>query len=109
MTYEEQLQTWQWKEKRERIISRDFGICQQCMSSKNLNVHHRCYIEGRMAWEYADAYLVTLCAKCHGNEHEKYEIQVLKHGDTIVEAGARIQQSVWALKQLEKNCIANGK
>ncbi|OQB12817.1 MAG: hypothetical protein BWY15_02111 [Firmicutes bacterium ADurb.Bin193] len=102
MTYEEQLQTWQWKEKREHIISRDFGICQHCMSSKNLNVHHKVYIEGRMAWDYADAYLITLCQECHSKQHENLKIPVLEHGDVIVEAGARIQQSVWALKELAK-------
>ena len=104
MTYEDQLLTWQWKEKREHIINRDFGICQKCMSSKNLNVHHKQYIPGRMAWEYADYYLITLCNECHKKEHERGEI-VVGDPDVIIEAGARIQQSVWALKQLEKNCL----
>lgn len=72
MTYEEQLLTPQWAAKRLEIIRRDWEMCTHCMSTKNLQVHHKRYIPGRMAWEYHgwDSFdLITLCEKCHAEEH----------------------------------------
>ena len=69
MTYEEQLQDPRWKAKRQEIIDRDWGYCTLCMSSKNLQVHHKKYVSGWMAWEYPDVYLITLCSDCHKLEH----------------------------------------
>lgn len=103
MTYQEQLLTDEWKLRRQEIIDRDFGICQQCMSSKNLNVHHLTYIDGRMAWEYEDFYLITLCGECHKKTHEDKELgEFVNNRDYIREAFARIRHSVWALKELIK-------
>ena len=31
----------------------------------DLNIHHKYYIDGNMAWEYEDDCLITLCANCH--------------------------------------------
>ena len=36
----------------------------------SLNVHHKYYESGKLAWEYPDDVLVTLCRDCHENEHE---------------------------------------
>lgn len=69
MTYEEQLNDPRWKAKAEEIKARDWYMCQQCMSSKNLHVHHKQYIEGKMAWEYSGWYLITLCSQCHKEVH----------------------------------------
>lgn len=73
MTYEEQLQTPEWAAKRREIIERDLGMCQRCMSSRELQVHHKRYRPGRMAWEYYGTWenfdLITLCRKCHCAEH----------------------------------------
>jgi 5-methylcytosine-specific restriction endonuclease McrA len=71
MTYEEQLQDDRWKLRREEILRRDWWMCQVCMSTKNLQVHHKQYLEGLMAWEYEDRYLTTLCKNCHSLEHDK--------------------------------------
>jgi len=71
MTYEEQLQTPEWKEKRQRVIDHHWGYCFHCGTSKNLQVHHRFYIAGRMAWEYPMSALIPLCADCHALEHDK--------------------------------------
>lgn len=73
MTYEEQLLTPEWKARRAEIIERDLGMCQRCMSSKNLQVHHTKYFDGLMAWEYKDWYLLTLCEKCHKDHHGIFE------------------------------------
>jgi 5-methylcytosine-specific restriction endonuclease McrA len=71
MTYEEQLKDPRWLELREKIINRDWGYCTCCGTSKNLQVHHKRYISGHMAWEYSWADLTTLCKDCHALEHNK--------------------------------------
>lgn len=71
MTYAEQLKTKQWKEVRDRILRRDKYTCQRCRSNENLQVHHIHYIQFRMAWEYEDNNLVTLCRLCHAETHGK--------------------------------------
>lgn len=70
MDYNTQLKSIQWKNKRNLIIVRDKFCCQNCNSTYNLQVHHKKYIFGRMAWEYPDSLLITLCRKCHIKVHE---------------------------------------
>lgn len=71
LTYEEQLKDERWLTLREEVIERDFRICQKCMSGKKLHVHHRYYLEGRLAWEYPISALITYCESCHKEEHER--------------------------------------
>ena len=87
MTYEEQLLTPEWKEKRQRVIDHYWGYCFHCGTSKNLQVHHKFYIEGRMAWEYPMSALIPLCADCHALEHGKAP----NRGRTISIAQAMIE------------------
>lgn len=70
LNYSEQLKTKEWKEKRDLIIVRDKFCCKNCNSTYNLQVHHKKYIFGRMAWEYPDSLLITLCRKCHIKVHK---------------------------------------
>lgn len=70
--YGEQLKDQRWLYIRERILERDKWNCCNCGSKRNLQVHHRRYIKGRMAWEYNDEFLVTLCDKCHKKVHEEW-------------------------------------
>lgn len=74
MTYDEQLKTPQWKSLSDGRKERDWWMCQKCMSSKRLQVHHKYYVAGRMAWEYPLIALITLCDSCHGAEHEAKKI-----------------------------------
>ncbi len=77
MTYQEQLRDIRWLVRRNEILERDDYCCQDCLRSpKNgcsthikLQVHHRQYFDGLMAWEYSDQYLVTLCDRCHSMFH----------------------------------------
>lgn len=69
MTYKEQLQTPEWKDKRHQILARDLHMCKQCGTNKSLNVHHTSYIKGKMAWEYPNSMLETLCYSCHKTHH----------------------------------------
>lgn len=76
MTYQQQLRDVRWMVRRNEILERDDYCCQDCLRGKNrlsnhirLQVHHREYFDGLMAWEYADEYLVTLCDQCHARFH----------------------------------------
>lgn len=77
MTYQQQLQDVRWYARRDEILERDDYCCQDCLRSPRnwqsshliLQVHHREYFDGLMAWEYDDKYLVTLCKGCHSNYH----------------------------------------
>ncbi len=67
--YAELLKDPRWTDKRNEILYRDWHTCTKCMSNKNLHVHHKFYREGLKPWEYESANLVTLCSKCHTEEH----------------------------------------
>ena len=85
MTYAEQLQQPEWKLRRQEIISMNWGYCSCCGTSRNIHVHHKIYYDdGRMAWEYSDNELTTLCADCHMLEHDLVEVSKPKHIREII-------------------------
>lgn len=66
MTYKEQLKDPRWQKKRLEIMERDGWQCQCCFDRDNtLTVHHKKYDNGKMAWEYDNELLITLCEDCH--------------------------------------------
>lgn len=66
MTYQEYLQSWQWKEKSEWIKYIRGNECQKCKSKKGLQVHHIRYDSlGNEAGED----VIVLCKECHKKEH----------------------------------------
>jgi len=71
MTYEQQLRDRRWWLTRKVILIRDNNCCTRCGSDFNLQVHHKYYISGKMAWEYPLDALITLCRKCHEVTHGK--------------------------------------
>lgn len=100
MTYDEQLQDIHWKEKRHQIILRDLEMCQVCMSSKSLEVHHKVYYtDGRMAWEYPDITMTTLCHQCHESFHQNYKVPVTKP-DRLLDLFQKLQNSFDSLRGL---------
>ena len=71
LTYTEQLASPHWQRKRLEILNERGFQCEECFSEdKQLHVHHRQYIRGRMAWEYDNDMLGVLCKDCHAAEHE---------------------------------------
>lgn len=98
MTYAEQLLDPHWLERRDEIIERDWRMCQQCMSSRNLQVHHKHYYnDGRMAWQYPGSELITLCAKCHAEIHKDgYQVPTITP-DPILDAGERLREALKCL------------
>lgn len=70
LTYKQQLLHPNWQRKRLEILQRDEFVCQCCYDDQStLHVHHKRYVRGRMAWEYPDSELVTLCEGCHETMH----------------------------------------
>lgn len=109
MTYEEQLKTPQWYAFRDKIMKRDNYKCQRCNSIYSLQVHHKEYIDGKMAWEYEGVfsiYVVTLCEQCHGFMHGKpvpmHELQVALDRLVAVAGGMR----EWHYQNPSKNTDA---
>lgn len=75
MDYKSQLLTKQWKSKRQIILERDNFACRCCLSKFDLQVHHKKYIWGRMAWEYPNSLLITVCGNCHLFIHNTTKIK----------------------------------
>jgi len=69
MTYRQQLKTEEWKAKRLEILERDGHKCTECGSTESLQVHHLYYRKTKLAWEYPNKALATLCKDCHEDEH----------------------------------------
>ncbi len=59
------LKDARWREKRERIVKRCKGECENCNKKIALDVHHCYYRWGRYPWQYPDAALLALCRSCH--------------------------------------------
>lgn len=72
--YKYQLLTRDWQDKRKEILFRD-GVCQKCNSENNLQVHHKEYLSGHLAWEYENDFLITLCDTCHEGIHENCKLK----------------------------------
>ena len=85
MSYKDQLADRRWQIKKSRILERDKYTCQNtnCKhkedNTKQLHVHHLDYFPDKMAWEYPDDMLLTLCEPCHTSEYsrEKEETYLL--------------------------------
>lgn len=62
-----------WKIKREQILVRDNYTCRSCGRTKEqgakLDVHHLRYFRNAKVHDYPDFMLITLCKRCHMEEH----------------------------------------
>jgi len=75
MKYSKQLETEKWQVKRRKILQRDKFKCVECGYENNLHVHHLYYVYDKMAWQYPNNALVTLCSKCHKKWHEENDLE----------------------------------
>lgn len=76
MNYRDQLLHPNWQRRRLEILNRANFACELCKDTETtLHVHHKHYVKGRMAWEYGDDELVSLCQPCHKEGHEQSEIR----------------------------------
>lgn len=66
--YSNYLDSEDWKQKRQKVLSRDNFKCVRCLDSESLNVHHIWYAKN---WQKQPiSSLITLCRKCHELEHK---------------------------------------
>lgn len=59
------------KKQRVEILLRDKFRCQECDSSRNLQVHHRRYSD-----KFNPDDLVTLCSRCHGRTEKSRKLPI---------------------------------
>lgn len=75
LAYSEQLRHPNWQRKRLEALEAAGWQCWNCGDKETtLNVHHRRYVKGRMAWEYDLSELAVLCEPCHETEHKEREL-----------------------------------
>lgn len=77
LNYKEQLADSRWLQKKAEILIRDNYTCQKCGAKSHLNVHHLSYEKGKLAWEYPNEKLITLCHNCHEDLHREQNIETL--------------------------------
>lgn len=72
MPYKEQLKTKEWRYFRLYVIHVKGVKCELCQYSNilKLQVHHKYYINGKMAWEYELKDLMVLCRYHHELVHK---------------------------------------
>jgi 5-methylcytosine-specific restriction endonuclease McrA len=83
LQYQDLLKSPHWEAKRVSILIRDEYHCRNCGGEQGLQVHHRQYHIDKHGlkvkpWDYADKYLVTLCAVCHNQGHALYRVPVFR-------------------------------
>jgi hypothetical protein len=99
LSYREQLRHPNWQRLRLEAMQRAGFKCEKCgTATTTLNVHHKRYVQGRLAWEYALSELEVLCEPCHEAEHG------------LGEAGEKSSADEWreekeALTKLQKEAL----
>lgn len=82
-SYEQLLNTPQWRRFRHRILRRDRNECVRCHSRNRLEVHHvryRYYTHLRryaVPWDYPENELLSLCTNCHEQVHRTSSVPVV--------------------------------
>ncbi|MBL6950694.1 MAG: hypothetical protein ISR57_08640 [Bacteroidales bacterium] len=51
---------------------------------KDIHIHHKYYQKGKMAWEYPNDALITLCWSCHEELHQNKDIEVKDESGNII-------------------------
>lgn len=70
LSYSEQLRHPRWQRKRLEVLEAVEFACEWCTDTeRTLNVHHKRYVRGRLAWEYERWELEALCEDCHERAH----------------------------------------
>jgi len=68
LRYKHYLKSDKWQHKRFLVLQRDGFKCRRCGSKNQLNVHHLTYAN---VFNEPLCDLITLCRKCHKQEHHK--------------------------------------
>lgn len=87
---------------REKRISLDElkQLGESDVNFSNLQVHHHYYVKGKMAWEYPDRALITLCGACHEKVHNN---QIIKSYRTQAAADREYHKIATSKIKTEQN------
>lgn len=66
--YAAYLDTFEWAERRDKVLARADGLCEGCGSAEATQVHHLTY--AHVGYEFLFE-LTAICAACHGRLHGK--------------------------------------
>ena len=66
MSYQDYINSWMWKDKRDLVLRLRGYECERCGSKKHLNVHHLTY---ETIGNEGDEDMIVLCRNCHKKEH----------------------------------------
>ena len=82
MSYDELLQTKEWKLFRDFVLKNKGYHCEKCGCNTKLNVHHTIYYKSKIGklylpWFYKLDDLKVLCENCHKEEHKIHKIPVV--------------------------------
>jgi 5-methylcytosine-specific restriction endonuclease McrA len=72
MEYQKKLLDPKWQQTRLKIFERDGWKCRICeKTDETLHAHHTYYTKfAEGPWDYDLVSIITLCDKCHADEHE---------------------------------------
>jgi 5-methylcytosine-specific restriction endonuclease McrA len=71
--YKQYLQSKQWQEIRQRVLTRDRYVCQACLRNRASQVHHLSYELYNKMGKSAAFELASICNACHGAIHPHME------------------------------------
>lgn len=75
MEWSQQYKHPEWQRRRLKRLESAGFMCQMCFSTeKQLHVHHKRYVKGRLIWQYEDFELEVACHDCHDEAHELKEL-----------------------------------
>jgi hypothetical protein len=70
--YNEYLQSFEWADRRQKVLARCKWICEGCGKNRAVQVHHLTYQHYRHEFLFE---LVGICKECHDTLHEKQDNQ----------------------------------
>ena len=122
MKYWQQLQDPRWQKKRLEILTRANFACEFCGDTPEgeaLEIHHKYYKKGLMAWDYPDSSLACVCHGCHEEvaEVERLLLEAISPRDCLntrelaceisrcYENGIGLRQVVIAVTQMVESKI----
>ena len=103
-SYQEYLDSSDWKQRRARILKRDKYQCSMCGTGMNLRVHHVRYPD--VLGEESDDDLITVCDSCH----EKIHNADLRHKRDVLKERKDAEQHMrkWAEKAKKRDFLYGG-
>jgi len=106
MTYQEKLQTPEWRDFKFRIVEKRGCKCQECgLSDEPIQLHHVTYLRGREPWEHPESIMLLLCGQCHENRQVHDEEARFEFSQLCAQMGS---WHVYELSKQLRNAVQPG-